>query len=38
MQEHVIEGFSALLGRRDRDLQVFANAILADVVVEDTWT
>ena len=34
VQQHVIERFAALLGGGDRDLQVLADAILADVLVE----
>ena len=33
VQQHVIERFAALTRRRDRHLQVLANAILPDVVV-----
>ena len=34
VQQHVIERLAALLRGRDRDLQVLADAILADVLVE----
>ena len=34
VQQHVIERLAALLRRGDRDLQVLADAILADVLVE----
>ena len=34
MQQHVIERLAALPGGGDRDVQVLADAILADVVVE----
>ena len=34
MQQHVIERLAALLGGGDRDVQVLADAILADVLVE----
>ena len=35
VQQHVIERFLALLRRRDRHLQVLADAVLADVLVQD---
>ena len=38
MQQHVIHRLGALLRGGDRDLQVFANAILADVFVEPPRT
>src|SRR5207237_7523253 len=34
VEEHVIEGLIALPGRGDRNLQVLADTILADVLVE----
>ena len=34
VQQHVIERLAALRGRRNRDLKVFAHAVLPDVVVE----
>ena len=34
VEQHVIERFAALLRRGDRDVQVLADALLADVVVE----
>ena len=34
VQQHVIERFAALARRGDRHLQVLADAVLADVVVE----
>ena len=34
VQQHVIERLAALLGGLDRHVQVFADAFLADVVVE----
>ena len=38
VQQHVIERLAALTGRGDRDLQVLADAILADVVVQRART
>ncbi len=35
VEQHVIERLAALLRRRDRHLEVLADAVLADVVVED---
>ena len=35
VQQHVIERLAALPRRGDRDLQVLADAVLADVLVED---
>ena len=34
MEQHVIERLAALLGGGDRDMQIFADAILPDVLVE----
>ena len=34
VEQHVIERFAALLRRRNRDLEVLAHAVLADVFVE----
>ena len=35
MQQHVIERLAPLSGGRDRHLQILADAVLADVLVEE---
>src|SRR5262249_35425165 len=38
VQQHVIQGLTPLAGGGNRDVQVLANAVLPDVLVEDART
>ena len=37
-QQHVIERFGAILGRLDKDRQLFSDLGLADIFVQRTWS